>query len=189
MNDIQLTRFVSLSELKCAADKTLIFDIFDEMIDEMREKRKLLDPRHYEIKLSRELYDFYCSLKWNFESNIKASWYYTDPISTYRYIAIREDDIKTEPDNGRITLVYNKPCVHYDELFCCQSIKDRYDKAVIDKVIFNNPATIVYWADGSKTVVKRRNGDRYDKEKGLAMAIVKKLMGLKEFYKYLEEKK
>lgn len=43
----------------------------------------------------------------------------------------------------------------------------------IKKVIFNDPATIVFWADGTKTVVKCGNGDTYDPEKGLAMAIAK----------------
>ena len=46
----------------------------------------------------------------------------------------------------------------------------------IKKVIFNNPATIVFWSDGSKTVVKAHNND-YDPEKGLAMAIAKKALG------------
>lgn len=53
----------------------------------------------------------------------------------------------------------------------------------IKKVIFNSPATIVYWSDNTKTVVKCGEGDIYDEEKGLAMAICKKLVGLKEFYK------
>ena len=44
----------------------------------------------------------------------------------------------------------------------------------IKDVIFNKPATIIIWADGSKTVVKCGEGDAYDPEKGLAMAIVKK---------------
>lgn len=46
----------------------------------------------------------------------------------------------------------------------------------IKKVIFNSPATIVFWSDGSKTVVKAHNDD-YDPEKGLAMAIAKKALG------------
>ena len=46
----------------------------------------------------------------------------------------------------------------------------------IKKVIFNNPATIVFWSDGSKTVVKAHL-DNYDPEKGLAMAIAKKSLG------------
>lgn len=54
----------------------------------------------------------------------------------------------------------------------------------IEKVIFNKPATIVFWTDGTKTVVKCGDGDMWDEEKGLAMAICKKLIGLKEFYKH-----
>ena len=46
----------------------------------------------------------------------------------------------------------------------------------IDRVIFNNPATIVIWKDGSKTVVKAE-GEAFDEEKGLAMAIAKKALG------------
>lgn len=51
----------------------------------------------------------------------------------------------------------------------------------IKKVIFNNPATIVFWADGTKTVVKAKNED-FDPEKGLAMAIAKKALGNKGSY-------
>lgn len=47
----------------------------------------------------------------------------------------------------------------------------------IEKVIFNDPATIVLWKDGSKTIVKVQDGDTFDKEKGLAMALLKKLLG------------
>lgn len=47
----------------------------------------------------------------------------------------------------------------------------------IKKVIFNNPATIVYWADGTKTVVKCGEDDAFDEEKGLAMAISKRALG------------
>lgn len=47
----------------------------------------------------------------------------------------------------------------------------------IKKVIFNDPAIIVFWEDGSKTVVKCQDGDIYDPEKGLAMAISKKALG------------
>lgn len=51
----------------------------------------------------------------------------------------------------------------------------------IKDVIFNPPATIVKWADGTKTVVKcqRKEGDVYSKEVGLAMAISKKALGNK----------
>ena len=47
----------------------------------------------------------------------------------------------------------------------------------IKNVKFNGPATIVFWADGTKTVVKCQNGDDYSEEVGLAMCIVKKVFG------------
>lgn len=47
----------------------------------------------------------------------------------------------------------------------------------IQRAIFNNPATIVYWTDGTKTVVKCSDGDTYSKESGLAMCFMKKMHG------------
>ena len=47
------------------------------------------------------------------------------------------------------------------------------------KVIFNEPATIVYWHDGSKTVVKCQDDDSFDPEVGYAMCCLKKLLGNK----------
>ena len=52
----------------------------------------------------------------------------------------------------------------------------------IKKVIFNEPATIIFWSDGSKTVVKCGENDFYDHEKGLAMCIVKRYLGNKGNY-------
>lgn len=46
----------------------------------------------------------------------------------------------------------------------------------IKRVIFNNPATFVFWKDGTKTVVKCE-GEEFDEEKGLAMAISKRALG------------
>lgn len=47
----------------------------------------------------------------------------------------------------------------------------------IKNVIFNDPATIVFWSDSTKTVVKAGPNDTFDPEKGLAMAISKKVLG------------
>lgn len=73
------------------------------------------------------------------------------------------------------------------------------------KVIYNDPATIVIWKfgsktvvrcdgfktitnkDGSKTVVKYSEGEKYDELKGLMMCIIKKFYGLKEFYKVYDD--
>ena len=64
----------------------------------------------------------------------------------------------------------------------------------IRKVIFNDPATVVLWSDGTKTVVKCGPEDTFDMEKGLAMAIVKKMAGNdnrfhKVFKQYSKKKK
>ena len=68
-----------------------------------------------------------------------------------------------------------------------QDQKPRLDLG-IKNVIFNDPATIVLWNDGTKTVVKAQGDDVYDPEKGLTMAIVKKLLGNQGNY-YNELKK
>lgn len=57
-----------------------------------------------------------------------------------------------------------------------------YDiRRFIKKVKFNPPATIVFWTDNTKTVVKCK-GEDYDPEKGLAMCICKKVLGDKGNY-------
>lgn len=57
-----------------------------------------------------------------------------------------------------------------------------YYRPEIKEVIFNDPATIVFWTDGTKTVVKCQEGDIFDPEKGLTMAIAKKVYGNKGSY-------
>lgn len=52
---------------------------------------------------------------------------------------------------------------------------------IID-VIHNDPATIIKWKNGTKTVVKCQPGDKYNKESGFAMAICKKAFGNKGNY-------
>ena len=47
----------------------------------------------------------------------------------------------------------------------------------IKKVILNNPATIILWNDGTKTVVKCSKNEKFDPEKGLAMAISERVLG------------
>ena len=47
----------------------------------------------------------------------------------------------------------------------------------IEDVIFNDPATIVKWSDGTKTVVKCAKEDTYSKSAGLGLCIMKKLYG------------
>lgn len=62
----------------------------------------------------------------------------------------------------------------------------------IKDIIFNPPATIVFWDDNTKTVVRAQGDDIYDPEKGIAMAISKKILGnnydyYHTFAKYLKK--
>lgn len=54
----------------------------------------------------------------------------------------------------------------------------------IDRVIFNPPATIVFWKDGTKTVVKAEN-EPFDAEKGFAMAVAKKFLTSKDYHRIM----
>jgi hypothetical protein len=65
-----------------------------------------------------------------------------------------------------IDILRNRPCVTTKNTTC-----------TIVNVIFNPPATIVFWSDKTKTVVKCLDGDAFDREKGLTMAIAKKMNG------------
>ena len=51
------------------------------------------------------------------------------------------------------------------------------DSSIISRVIFNDPATIILWSDGTKTVAKTHGDDAFDPEKGFAVACAKKLLG------------
>jgi hypothetical protein len=50
-------------------------------------------------------------------------------------------------------------------------------KLIPKKVIFNGPATVVMWQDGTKTVVKKTEDDTDDREKAVMFAIIKKACG------------
>ena len=79
-------------------------------------------------------------------------------------------------------------CIRRNEFFItkhnpCEFIGNERTVPAIKKVLFNNPATIVFWEDGSKTIVRSGNCEHsFDPEKGLAMAIAKKAFGNKGSY-------
>lgn len=57
------------------------------------------------------------------------------------------------------------------------SIADGHCNLVhIKDVIFNDPATIVFWSDGTKTVCTCSEQDTYDPEKGLALCVMKRML-------------
>ena len=62
----------------------------------------------------------------------------------------------------------------------------------ISNIIFSGPCTIVMWADGTKTIVRCGENDVFDPEKGIAMALMRKVYGprhhyMKELGPFIEE--
>lgn len=49
----------------------------------------------------------------------------------------------------------------------------------ITKVLYNNPATVVFWSDGTKTVNVVPDGVEYNGDAGLAFCVLKKIMSNK----------
>lgn len=96
------------------------------------------------------------------------------------YINLTDDEVKKRciMANAISSVPYEISYISYDKFW--KNIHNQ--PCSITKVIFNPPATIVLWNDGTKTVVKTQNGEVFDPEKGLAMAISKKALGNKGNY-------
>lgn len=75
------------------------------------------------------------------------------------------------PTHDNVNDLYYVALGGFQNLEC--TIEENVDRNPIKKVIFNDPATIVIWTDGTKTIVKCSEDDIYDPEKWLAMAICK----------------
>ena len=120
-------------------------------------------------------------------------------ITGKKYGDLRMHDL-IDAENDRINNM-NKMRVdelgirHRELLLPWQFVEDSYRFAssdigqldrMIKRIIFNDPATIVFWKDGTKTVVKAAN-EPFSEEKGLAMAIAKRYFGnMSKFKKALK---
>lgn len=113
---------------------------------------------------------------------------YSSPMTTFKCLVVNDDQIEY-PDRAhayakeRLNRIYGAAMTQPNYLekgsICGAPNPGKTDPMKIDRVIFNAPATIVLWADGTKTVVKCQEGDVYSKETGLALCIAKKALGNK----------
>ncbi len=60
-----------------------------------------------------------------------------------------------------------------------RNLREPERRFVAERVIFNPPATVVYWADKTRTVVKCGKDDEFNRETGLALCYMKKALGNK----------
>lgn len=51
------------------------------------------------------------------------------------------------------------------------------ENVYIKCVVYNNPVTVVQWSDKTKTVCKVHGDDKYSREAGLSLCILKKIAG------------
>ena len=130
----------------------------------------LINPEHfYKICETCEIMGF--DIECNTERN-------NNRMSINGIDVLFTDDLIDEPLLYRIDLVYKKPILHH--FYANNYLNFPLDNIPeVKKVIFNDPATIVYWKDGTKTIVKCQKGDYFDLEKGFAMAFLKKSLGNK----------
>lgn len=64
--------------------------------------------------------------------------------------------------------------IEYEKLKARQRRNARL-RQMVEDVKFSGDRTIVFFGDGTKVIVKCQKGDTFDKEKGLAVACMKKL--------------
>lgn len=137
----------------------------------------------------------YGFLKWYGETDTRG-WFYpkdkmvTDTSTMYGYFKVVIGGLVMKP-----TINYHNILYEYDghilnpsearyciDDFLVTSEVLNYCRGIclmnvhIKDVIFNDPATIVFWSDGTKTVCTCSEADTYDPEKGLALCCMKKLL-------------
>ena len=92
------------------------------------------------------------------------------------------------------TAIARRPMVHYNKYNIgtvdkgTRSLREIYELKV-EKIITNGPATIVFWNDRTKTIVKRDNYDEDDLYDAVANALAKKIFGsTSKFHKTIDKK-
>lgn len=106
----------------------------------------------------------------------KKDWTVTDVLinqidmkATYELVYEKTHATLHNVPEGDMTLV-KRPTLKKEKL----TMDSRYE---IKKILYNGPATIVYWADGEKTVVKCMDTDTFDPMAGFCAALAKRVYG------------
>ena len=76
--------------------------------------------------------------------------------------------------------IFERPILETTPLLTREEIRAMFEHKEwkVEKIIFNAPATIVIWKDGTKTISKCGPLDKYDPEKGVAICFMKKMLEL-----------
>lgn len=156
--------------------------IFEEMLNILQHKFGNINKNDCHWVINQEKFYKICEIckinGFDLERNIELNKSNRITINGINVSFRYDSDSIDNPLLFEIKLVYKKPILHHIYAnnylnFISNNIPE------VKKVIFNDPATIVYWKDGTKTVVKCQEGDNFDSEKGFAMAFLKKCWGNK----------
>lgn len=172
--------FNNLNHTCCGAGYRFYENVFQDLIytmtnkighsilgDEYRNLRFVMNPPFY--------HEFYrvCQISGHYSH-------------MYRSIKISPDSspyiCDTESPTGVVRLIYEEPyyknyCVHDAEVAFGLWTSQLKNKPHIDHVKFNGPATIVFWKDGTKTVVKYDGKGHKDYRQAILYAFIRKIYG------------
>lgn len=125
--------------------------------------------------------------------------YYTDRISDSVIAALTTADFTTSGAEHRNELIITPEPVEivgttYSYTPAIggnfKTIKhETYNPLHVDRIIFSPPATIVFWKDGTKTVVKCADGEPFSEYNGFAAALLKKVFGSNSAVKKIIQRK
>ena len=117
----------------------------------------------------------------------------------YLYVAKINDDsvVLSEDFNGIGNLYVAEDFEPYIETYAQHTVQGwrlmtflvPKNTPEIKRIVFNNPATIVFWQDCTKSVAMVGQGEAFDESTGVAVCYMKKIFGnWKQFEKVIKEK-
>lgn len=97
-------------------------------------------------------------------------------------MAMRQGYIYKSPKEKYVKCTDNKPEIHgnlmHSHICPWDSVKNQsVCLSDPDRIVFNPPATIVFWKDGTKTVVKCAEGEKFDPYTGFCYAFTEHFLG------------
>lgn len=96
----------------------------------------------------------------------------THTMGLVEWVVIAEEEAKKYEAYERDLAATREVVTHYEKMY--RKIPG------IERVHFSGPVTCVIWDDGTKTLIRCGENDTPDPEKGLAMAIAKRVFGTNE---------
>lgn len=103
--------------------------------------------------------------------------FFTIPLMSVKRVECEREKLYCDYIDTKVSIYMDiNELLKFGSYYYVPAFVSRYTDR-IKKVIFNDPATIILWKDGTKTVVKCAEGETYDPEKGFAMAFIKYHLG------------